>query len=166
MKDIRSMIIASREYRGYTYIIRRLRYVYPEEAYPTNTEWYCGYAVIPPDDRLYEINESNEILEEFNVHGGISFTGQLEEVGDAFLIGFDCNHARDDIHEQDIFYVDRECKNLIDQIIELNKEYKVSFNIFMRDKKSKDEVEKMIEQALSETIGKNNTVFAFNIEVE
>lgn len=166
MKGIRSMIVLSQEYRGYTYIIRRLRYVYPEEAYPTNTQWYCGYAVIPPDDRLYGINESNEILEEFNVHGGISFVGQLEEVRDAFLLGFDCNHARDDIHEQDIFYAERECKNLIDQIIELNKEYKVSFNIFMRDKKSKDEVEEMIKQALSETISKDNTVFAFNVEVE
>lgn len=36
----------------------------------------------------------------------------------------------------------------------------------MRDKKSKGEVEEMIKQALSETIGKNNTVFAFNVEVE
>lgn len=87
-------------------------------------------------------------------------------MGDAFLLGFDCNHARDDIHEQDIFYVDRECKSLIDQIIELNREYKVSFNIFMRDKKNKDEVKKMIEQALSETIGKDNSVFVFNVEVE
>lgn len=166
MNEIKSMIVAKKEYRGYTYIIRRLRYVYPEEVYPTNTQWYCGYAVIPPDDRLYEINELNEILEEFNVHGGISFVGQLEEVGDAFLLGFDCNHARDDIHIQDIFYVDRECRNLIDQIIELNKEYKISFKMFMRDKKNKDETVKMIEQALSETIGKDSTVLAFNIEVE
>lgn len=36
----------------------------------------------------------------------------------------------------------------------------------MRDKKSKDEVAKMIKQALSETIGKDSTVFAFNVEVE
>lgn len=166
MKEIKSMIVAKKEYRGYKYIIRRLWHVNPKDAYPMNATWYCGYAEIPEDDRLYAINELSDILEEFNVHGGISFAGYLEEVGHAFLLGFDCNHARDDIHEQDIFYVDGECKNLIDQIIELNKEYKVSFNIFMRDKKSKDEVEEMIKQALSETIGKDNTVFAYNVEVE
>lgn len=160
------MIVAKKEYRGYKYIIRRLWHVNPKDAYPMNATWYFGYAEIPEDDRLYAINELSDILEEFNVHGGISFAGYLEEVGHAFLLGFDCNHARDDIHEQDIFYVDGECKNLIDQIIELNKEYKVSFNIFMRDKKSKDEVEEMIKQALSETIGKDNTVFAYNVEVE
>lgn len=160
------MIVAKKEYRGYKYIIRRLWHLNPKDAYPMNATWYCGYAEIPEDDRLYAINELSDILEEFNVHGGISFAGYLEEVGHAFLLGFDCNHARDDIHEQDIFYVDGECKNLIDQIIELNKEYKVSFNIFMRDKKSKSEVEKMIRQALSETIGKDNTLFAFNVEVE
>lgn len=166
MKEIKSIIVASQEYRGYTYIIRRLWYVNPEESYPMNSKWYCGYVEIPTDDRLYGISEISDILEEFNIHGGISFTGQLDEVGDAFLLGFDCNHARDDIHEQDIFYVDRECKNLIDQIIELNKEYKISFRIFMRDKISKSEVEKMIGKALSETIGKDNTVFTFNIQVE
>lgn len=131
-----------------------------------NATWCCGYAEIPEDDRLYGINELNDILEEFNVHGGISFTGQLDEEGDAFLLGFDCNHARDDIHEQDIFYVDRECKSLIDQIIELNREYKISFKIYMRDKKNKEEVEKIIEKALAESIGKDNTMFAFNLEVE
>lgn len=166
MKEIKSMIVAKKEYRGYKYIIRRLWHVNSKDAYPMNATWYCGYAEIPEDDRLYGVNELSDILEEFNVHGGISFTGYLDEEGDAFLLGFDCNHARDDIHEQDIFYVDRECKNLIDQIIELNKEYKVSFNIFMRDKKSKDEVEEMIKQALSETICKDNTLFAFNVEVE
>lgn len=166
MKEIESKIVDSNEYRGYKYHIRRLWYANTKEAYLMKSTWYCGYVEIPTDDRLYGMSELNDILEEFNVHGGISFKGQLDEVGDAFLLGFDCNHARDDIHEQDIFYVDRECKNLIDQIIELNREYKVSFNIFMRNKKSKGEVEKMIEQALSETISKDNTVFAFNVEVE
>ena len=166
MKEIKSMIVAKKGYRGYKCIIRRLWHVNPKDAYPMNVAWYCGYVEIPEDDRLYGINELSDILEEFNVHGGISFTGRLDEVGDAFLLGFDCNHARDDIHEQDIFYAERECKNLIDQIIELNREYKISFNIFMRDKKSKGEVEKMIEKALSETICKDNSVFAFNIEVE
>ena len=45
-------------------------------------------------------------------------------------------------------------------------EYKINFKIFMRNKKSKDDVMKMIEQALAETIGKDNTVFTFNIEVK
>ena len=157
-------IIKDKPFGDYRIIIRHIKDTDCGDWQKYN-HWYCGYAVIPPEDRFYEIDENSELLEQFTVHGGISFVGRLNDI-DGFLIGFDCNHARDDIHEQDIFYVDRECKNLIDQIIELNKEYKVSFNIFMRDKKSKDEVKKMIEQALSETISKDNTVFTFNVEVE
>lgn len=166
MNEIKSMIVDSNEYRGYKYHIRRLWYANTKEAYLMKSIWYCGYVEIPTDDRLYGMSELNDILEEFNVHGGISFKGQLDEVGDAFLIGFDCHHAGDDMRVQDVYYVDRECQSLIDQIIELNREYKISFKIYMRDKKSKAEVEEMIEQALSETIGKDNTVFAFNVEVE
>lgn len=166
MKEIKSKIVDSNEYRGYKYHIRRLWYVNPKDAYPMNVTWYCGYAEIPPDDRLYEVSELSDILEEFNVHGGISFAGYLKEVGDTFLLGFDCNHVGDNIHTQNMSYVIGECKSLIDQIIDLNKEYKINFKIFMRNKKSKDEVIKMTEQALAETIGKDNTVFTFNIEVE
>lgn len=161
---MKSEVVIRENYRDYEILVRKLSYDKESNVSWIPNTWYCGYVVIPANDKFY--NASEDLLDTLDVHGGISFTGYLDEVGDAFLLGFDCNHARDDIHEQDIFYVERECKSLIDQIIELNKEYKVSFNIFMRDKKSKDEVEKMIEQALSETIGKDNTVFAFNIEVE
>lgn len=167
MKEIKSKIIDRLEFRGYKYIIRRLWYAEPKEAYPMNPAWYCGYVEIPTDDRLYEVSELSDILEEFNVHGGISFAGYLEEeVGDTFLLGFDCHHVGDNIHIQNMSYVIGECESLIDQIIDLNKEYKINFKIFMRNKKSKDEVMKMIEQALAETIGKDNTVFTFNIEVK
>ncbi len=161
---MKSEVVRRENYRDYEILVRKLSYDKESNVSWIPNTWYCGYVVIPANDKFY--NASEDLLDTSDVHGGISFTGYLDEVGDAFLLGFDCNHARDDIHEQDIFYVERECKSLIDQIIELNKEYKVSFNIFMRDKKSKGEVEEMIKQALSETIGKNNTVFVFNVEVE
>lgn len=125
---MKSEVVRRENYRDYEILVRELSFDTDETvetiSWIPNT-WYCGYVVIPANDKFY--NASEDLLDTLDVHGG---------------------------------------KSLIDQIIELNKEYKVSFNIFMRDKKSKDEVEKMIEQALSETIGKDNTVFAFNIEVE
>lgn len=125
---MKSEVVRRENYRDYEILVRELSFDTDETvetiSWIPNT-WYCGYVVIPANDKFY--NASEDLLDTLDVHGG---------------------------------------KSLIDQIIELNKEYKVSFNIFMRDKKSKDELEKMIEQALSETIGKDNTVFAFNIEVE
>jgi len=92
---------------------------------------FCAFRT-KPDDRI-----SMDLL--FNVHGGITFSGRLDKKR-GWWVGFDCAHAGDakDISLMDkenkmlnekyhlnfagdvirtTGYVERECKNLIDQII-------------------------------------------------
>lgn len=165
MKEIKSKIIDRLEFRGYKYIIRRLWYAEPKEAYPMNPAWYCGYVEIPTDDRLYEVSELSDILEEFNVHGGVSFVGCLDGI-DGFLIGFDCNHAYDNPFEQDIMYVAEECMSLIKQIKKANEQYNVTFKIYNVKNRTKEEVLQYINEDVINLINKNSDITACNLEIE
>lgn len=110
----------------------------------------CGYVDIPRSHPLYGIDHANEIFDmiagDIKVHGGVSFTGRLnnpynnKELPDYlddehdWLIGFDCNHIEDyapfrpcDEREvielkqeyRDAGYVVDECKKLAKQLKEL-----------------------------------------------
>lgn len=110
----------------------------------------CGYVDIPADHPLFGIDYRNTIFNmvigNLEVHGGITFTGRLEnlynnkelpryldELHD-WLIGFDCNHAEDyaplsyckpygelDVKREyrDAGYVAAECKKLAKQLKKL-----------------------------------------------
>lgn len=117
----------------------------------------CGYVDIPADHPLFGIDYRNNIFDmvigNLEVHGGITFTGRLEnfynnkelpsyldELHD-WLIGFDCNHVNDyapfrpyddsmliafDREYRDADYVANECKKLAKQLKALeNKELSV-----------------------------------------
>ena len=93
----------------------------------------CGYVDIPRSHPLYGIDHANEIFDmitgDIKVHGGISFTGRLnnpynnKELPDYFddlhdwLIGFDCNHAED-------YAPFRPCDE--SELIELKQEYRTA----------------------------------------
>ena len=115
--------IARKEvYRGYTIVVKKYQEngIYPlfgdESGFTT---WYCGYAVIPEDHQFYGL-DYEEVEEVIDVHGGLTFSGEFEDV-DGFLLGFDCNHAWDDPGVQDEEYTLSECKKLVDQLIEIDK---------------------------------------------
>lgn len=110
----------------------------------------CGYVDIPADHPLFGIDYRNNIFDmiigNLEVHGGITFSGRLEnfynnkelpryldELHD-WLIGFDCNHVNDyapfrpyddsmiigfDREYRDADYVAAECKKLAKQLKKL-----------------------------------------------
>lgn len=93
----------------------------------------CGYVDVPRSHPLYGIDHANEIFDmitgDIKVHGGISFTGRLnnpynnKELPDYlddehdWLIGFDCNHAED-------YAPFRPCEE--SELIELKQEYRTA----------------------------------------
>ena len=115
--------IARKEvYRGYTIVVKKYQEnsIYPLFGDTSGfTTWYCGYAVIPEDHQFYGL-DYEEVEEDIDVHGGLTFSGEFEDV-DGFLLGFDCNHAWDDPGVQDEEYTLSECKKLVDQLIEIDK---------------------------------------------
>jgi hypothetical protein len=103
----------------------------------------CGYVIITKE----EIELLVSIIDDFDVHGGVSFCDELtfKYINSSFAIGFDCGHARDlapfqfaeeynfiyskqslkhklknDIY-RDIKYVQNECKKLVAQVADLLK---------------------------------------------
>jgi hypothetical protein len=93
----------------------------------------CGYVAIPKIySEIYEV--SYEDLE-INVHGGLTFSAKDADRFDEkfWTIGFDCAHVGDLIPclievlphferfgdtYKNIAYVEKECKSIVDQIIE------------------------------------------------
>lgn len=85
--------------------------------------WYFGYVEIPKGSKFYG-KDYRDIDTEFDVHGGLSFSGEigrltfngkLEDV-EGYFLGFDCAHVDDHPYVQDANYTLSECKRLVDQI--------------------------------------------------
>ena len=112
-------IVRKEDYRGYTIVVKKF---HEDGFYPflidtsVNNTWYCGYAVIPEDHPFYGA-DYDEVEDEIDVHGGLTFSGKLDDI-DGYLLGFDCNHYGDTPEVQDEEYALSECKKLVDQLIE------------------------------------------------
>ena len=110
-------------YIGYTVVVKKhqrdevinLLFIDKSE----HSTWYCGYVVIPEDHPYYGL-DYEEVEDDIDVHGGLTFSGEFEDV-DGFLLGFDCAHAGDNPEVQDEEYTLSECMSLVDQIIEIDK---------------------------------------------
>ena len=102
-------------YRGYQiYIKYNNDFFLP--VYPNG--YYCGYVKIPTLHPFY--GEKYQDLEDIDVHGGLTFSGYLDDIGeDKYLLGFDCGHAGDNVKIHDENYTLQECKKLVDQLIEV-----------------------------------------------
>ena len=85
-----------------------------------NRHWFCGYVVIPDDHWTYKETDWGK-LDEYEVHGGITYTGWHKENSDEWVIGFDCNHGMDNPKVENAEYTENECKRLIDQIVKEEK---------------------------------------------
>jgi hypothetical protein len=110
------------EYKGFKIVIKRMMYLGGQ---------LNGYVRLPEEHKYYQKGYNDIPIE---CHGGLTFTGDLEEDGD-FYIGFDTAHYRDYIPflqfhvsnsammdelamYKDITYVRNECKQIVEQLIE------------------------------------------------
>lgn len=85
-------------------------------SYPN--KYYCGYVLVPRYHSYYE-KDYNDI--EINCHGGLTYSSHslLETEYPGWWIGFDCAHGGDTIEECDLEYCINECRNIVDQIREM-----------------------------------------------
>ena len=122
-------IVRKEDYRGYTIVVKKF---HEDDFYPfltdesVNNIWYCGYAVIPEDHPFYGA-DYDDVEDDIDVHGGLTFSGDIEDV-DGFLLGFDCAHYGDSPEVQDEEYTLKECKKMVDQLIEIKKLSKTDKN--------------------------------------
>lgn len=89
-------------YKGYKYFI-----------IPSLFGVLNGYAELPKDWK-----DGDE--DELTVHGGITFKGYVRDgASKVKVIGFDTLHAFDDQETRDLKSVEKECKYMIDEMIEI-----------------------------------------------
>ena len=87
----------------------------------------CGYVGVPSENPLFgieyfekhpSINSTPENF--FEVHGGITYSGTLSEIGkDYWYFGFDCAHAGDNPISQNLAFCVNECKKLAEQFSQI-----------------------------------------------
>lgn len=80
--------------------------------------WYCGYVEIPKGSRFYNVDVFDDLDDEIEAYGGVTYADTLPETGN-FVLGFDCHHSWDSPEVQNIEFTLKECYNLVDQIIEI-----------------------------------------------
>lgn len=116
---MKSGIVIRRKYLGYEVIVKRIDWSdnphFMPCSFDVNTFWYCGYVVIPKTHPYYGV-DYNDLVDLFDVHGGLTYSGELDEVGE-WVLGFDCNHADDNPFCEDQYYTLEECLRLVEQII-------------------------------------------------
>lgn len=90
-------------------------------------EWYCGYVIIPKTHPLY-LKEYFDFENEYilSVHGGITFSGFLDWLSEPsnknYALGFDCNHADDNMKKCNLAYVKKQCEYLAEQLKRIEEE--------------------------------------------
>lgn len=54
---------------------------------------HCGYVELP--ERLGKPDYDESPIMELNVHGGVTYAGNLPEMDDKYVVGYDCAHYGD-----------------------------------------------------------------------
>ena len=93
--------------------------------YNRSMNYRCGYVGVNENSHFYkrDYDECSEISE-FEVHGGVTFTGKNNDEDNLWWIGFDCNHYGDgnnlcvEFPVRSLEFVEEECENLARQIME------------------------------------------------
>lgn len=118
------IIEVEKDYKGYHYLV--IGYAMGHR---------CGYVRLPIYHPLYGI-DYNEIAD-IDAHGGLTFSGELRLKPNEYYIGFDCAHHGDGFDKKllkyfgrednflnssirrikDTYYVEEECKRIIEQLI-------------------------------------------------
>ena len=124
-----------------------MRYLGTNEAMPAKVGSYKGYKYFIIPSLFGALNGYAELPkdwkdgdeDELTVHGGITFKGYVRDGSSKVkVIGFDTLHAFDDQKTRDLKNVERECKYMIDEMIE-----KTSTNLALQ---ISDELTKLLKK--------------------
>lgn len=92
-----------------------------------NLGYFCGYVMIPKDNKLFKVDYTDDKFPNLSIHGGITFS-DCDEDGN-WWIGFDCGHFSDlvpglldnvsseNASYKGLAYVKRQLMGLIDQVM-------------------------------------------------
>ena len=124
-----------------------MQYLGTNEAMPAKVGSYKGYKYFIIPSLFGALNGYAELPkswkdgdeDELTVHGGITFKGYVRDgASKVKVIGFDTLHAFDDQETRDLKSVERECKYMIDEMIE-----KTSTNLALQ---ISDELTKLLKE--------------------
>ena len=113
-----------------------MKYLGTNEAMPAKIGTYKGYKYFIIPSLFGALNGYAELPkswkdgdeDELTVHGGITFKGYVRDgASKVKVIGFDTLHAFDDQETRDLKSVEKECKYMIDEMIE-----KISTNLALQ----------------------------------
>lgn len=112
---------------------------------------YCGYVELPEHHPLHGIVATNDRFCGFNVHGGVTWSGEFEGMEGRWFVGFDTNHYCDapDI-EAGIAKYGREAyeknKEYIDGAFLLDVSMPLSERIHWNEQMARNEVRSLADQ--------------------
>ena len=124
-----------------------MQYLGTNEAMPAKIGTYKGYKYFIIPSLFGALNGYAELPkswkdgdeDELTVHGGITFKGYVRDgASKVKVIGFDTLHAFDDQETRDLKSVEKECKYMIDEMIE-----KTSTNLALQ---ISDELTKLLKK--------------------
>lgn len=110
-----------------------MQYLETNEAMPAKVGTYKGYKYFIIPSLFGALNGYAELPkswrdgdeDELTVHGGITFKGYVRDgASKVKVIGFDTLHAFDDQETWDLKSVEKECKYMIDEMIEVWNKYR------------------------------------------
>ena len=82
---------------------------------------FCGYVKLATDKELQNFLSVDHVDRYIQLHGGCTYIGPREEIGDTGTwIGFDTLHCFDGRDTQTVVYCTKECKRIIDALLEYN----------------------------------------------
>ena len=109
-----------------------MQYLGTNEAMPAKIGTYKGYKYFIIPSLFGALNGYAELPkswkdgdeDELTVHGGITFKGYVRDgASKVKVIGFDTLHAFDDQETRDLKSVEKECKYMIDEMIEVMEDW-------------------------------------------
>lgn len=136
-------IVKDEVYRGYRVIVKQIGEK-TDRVKPSclpSDYWYCGYVEIPKGSRFYNVDVFDDLDDEIEAYGGVTYADTLPETGN-FVLGFDCHHLWDSPEVQNIEFTLKECYNLVDQIIIKEKSGALSEDEELKLLKEKDDRER------------------------
>ena len=105
-------IMEEKEYKGYKYVA--VEHDYSNERNPHY--WWCGYVKLQKNSQ-YTNYDFDDIP--VDCYGGLTFKGHILRMSAGEWIGFDTNHFMDGLDVKNQEFIEKEFKNIIEQLIEL-----------------------------------------------
>lgn len=136
-------IVKDEVYRGYRVIVKQIgeKTDRVKPSFLPSDYWYCGYVEIPKESKFYNVDVFDDLDDEIEAYGGVTYADTLPETGN-FVLGFDCHHSWDSPEVQNEEFTLKECYNLVDQIIIKEKNGALSEDEELKLLKKKEDMER------------------------